>query len=233
MDKTKPTLIIFPFAGGTASYFKSWQEVIGDKMKLEIIEYPGHRLRMNEPLCQNLDDLLDYIMLQLKNLSVPNPAIYGHSFGGLLVLELLRKKIIAPEYVILSGINPPGTDRSTNATVVSGNKNELLDYLESIGGLSESVLKDKRLFNLYFLVVKQDLLLAQELKENLCPFTINSHLLLLNGIEDPLVNRDSIPFWKQIFEKKFLSKAFNGGHFFFEDDLAHYLEEIYIFVAIR
>jgi surfactin synthase thioesterase subunit len=233
MNNPKPTIIILPFAGGNASYFKCWQEVIGDKMKLEIIEYPGHGLRMKEPLCQNLDDLFDDIMIQLKNLSVSNPAIYGHSFGGLLVLELLRKKIITPEYVILSGINPPGTDGSTNVMVVPDNKNELFDYLESIGGLSECVLKDKRLFNLYFPVVKQDLLLAQELKENLCPFTINSHLLILNGIEDSLVNSVFIPIWRHTCGKQFLSMDYSGGHFFFEDDLDHYLEEIYIFVVNR
>ncbi len=81
-------LFCFPHAGGSASIYLKWNNVIGDNLKLEIIplEYKGHGVRMDEDFYVDFNEMAeDMLRYTLNKLSPDEPfMLFGHSMGCLL-----------------------------------------------------------------------------------------------------------------------------------------------------
>ena len=80
-------LFCFPFAGGGASAFRGWQNLLPPWMEVWPLEYPGHETRFREPSFDSASGLTAAISTELAA-AIDRPfALFGHSMGALLVFE--------------------------------------------------------------------------------------------------------------------------------------------------
>ena len=82
-------LVVFPHAGGGASFYRAWAELLGPDIELRIVEYPGHETRMAEPLTDDLDLVVEEVVAELDRTGDgrPETALFGHSMGAIVAHE--------------------------------------------------------------------------------------------------------------------------------------------------
>src|SRR5438477_7054516 len=84
-------LLCFPYAGGPASAFRSWADVLPPDVDVWPVQLPGRGSRFREPLLREPDLLVTAIADGLRpHLDQPF-ALFGHSMGGLIAFELSRE----------------------------------------------------------------------------------------------------------------------------------------------
>ena len=85
----QPTLICFPFAGGSATSLLPLTNYLKDDFSVKTVNYPGRGSRITEPLIYNLNDLAEDVFKQIENLLKPPYYLFGHSMGGLLIFLII------------------------------------------------------------------------------------------------------------------------------------------------
>ena len=83
-------LFCFPFAGGSSFAYRSLLPHISFEIEMHTIEFPGRGTRVDEPLCEHVEQLIPTIAEAiLPHLDVPF-SFFGHSMGALIGFELAR-----------------------------------------------------------------------------------------------------------------------------------------------
>ena len=74
--EAKLRLFCFPYAGGGASAFKSWNEFFSDDIELCIFQMPGREERLGEKLITDMSQLVDVLVRRNNNLFRPPLCIF-------------------------------------------------------------------------------------------------------------------------------------------------------------
>lgn len=88
--QTRRLLLCFPFAGGNAALFGSWQRWLKPDMALCPVLLPGRGVRCAEPPVSSLHHVADQVTADLRPYQ-HEVVIYGHSLGALLGWEVARR----------------------------------------------------------------------------------------------------------------------------------------------
>ena len=83
-------LFCFPYAGGGASFFRTWRERLGPDIEVCAIQLPGREDRLAETHFVRLSTLI-YELAEVLYPYLDFPfAFFGHSLGSLISFELTR-----------------------------------------------------------------------------------------------------------------------------------------------
>ena len=85
--EAKLRLFCFPYAGGGASAFKSWNEFFSDDIELCILQMPGREERLGEKLITDMSQLVDVLVEEITTYSDRPFAFFGHSMGAIVAYE--------------------------------------------------------------------------------------------------------------------------------------------------
>lgn len=141
-------LICLPHAGGGAGTFRSWRPHLPDGVELAPVELPGRGSRIDEPLPQSFDTLVDALFEGLRGEFTLPYAFFGHSFGALLGYELTRRiereiergaGLRPPSVLLVSGSRAPHVPLD-GEPVADGDEARLVAWLRSSGGLPDELL---------------------------------------------------------------------------------------------
>jgi medium-chain acyl-[acyl-carrier-protein] hydrolase len=101
-------LICYSYAGGSASMYNKWKDLVDASIEIFPMEYAGRGSRAMEPLYATFEHLVEDMFEQTcKILSKHEEyALFGHSMGGLVTYELYKRLLEAgfsqPQHVFLS-----------------------------------------------------------------------------------------------------------------------------------
>ena len=87
-DKNKIRLFCFPYAGGGASIFRTWQSLLGDRVEVLPAHYKGHEDRIMDKPVSTMKQLVDEIYDELQPLADRPFYLFGHSVGSRVSYEL-------------------------------------------------------------------------------------------------------------------------------------------------
>ena len=90
-EEKEVILFCFPYAGGGASVFRTWQEKIGKDIKIIPAHYPGHEERIMEKPFESMEDLVLNIYKEISELKEQPFYLFGHSVGSRVAYELAAK----------------------------------------------------------------------------------------------------------------------------------------------
>ena len=88
---TLARLFCFPFAGGDAQLFSSWQKYLPDYIDVVALQAPGRRERLLEEPIADLTQLVSEILDHIAPFTDKPFYFYGHSNGALVAFELARQ----------------------------------------------------------------------------------------------------------------------------------------------
>ncbi len=209
-------LFCFPYAGGGASVFRTWQARMPDGIAVVPARLPGRESRTSEPPIDRID-LMRIAVLEAIRPHLDRPfALFGHSMGAMIAFELARElrreKLPMPEGLLVAAARAPQLRRGYTPPPAPSDE-EFLQELRNLDGLPREVLDNKDLLRHLLPALKADSALGR-----LYTYTDEPPLDLpiraYNGIEDKRLPRQVVDAWREQTTASFALREFAGGHFF-------------------
>jgi surfactin synthase thioesterase subunit len=209
-------LVCFPHAGGSASYYLPMAKGLAPEVDVAVLQYPGRQDRLAEPVIDNVDELADAIVAQVRGQIDERTAFFGHSMGATLAFEVTRRLEQAGEQtplgLFLSGRRPPSIQRP-DETVHLRDDDGLIDELRTLGGSDETLLDDPELRAMILPAVRGDYT-AIETYRGAPDATVRCPIEVLVGLEDPRATEAEVNVWRKHTTGEVRVTTFPGAHFY-------------------
>jgi medium-chain acyl-[acyl-carrier-protein] hydrolase len=221
-------LVCFPWAGGSASVFRTWPDELPPEVEVLAIAMPGRDARVREPMFDRVTPMVTSLTDAIGHLLDPPFAIYGHSYGAMLgfgfAQELVRRSLGQPVHFFASARRAPQlADPSPLRELPDA---EFLDELYRIGGIPDAVFHSPELMKYLLPILRTDIAASESetfgLDEPLgCPITV------MGGLDDDRVSVDDLDAWQLQTTGPFGREMYPGGHFFIKSERERFLSSLF------
>jgi len=216
-DGARIRLFCLPHAGSGTAMYIIWKRFLPAVVEVCPVQIPGREARLAEPSITDCARLIAEMTSALAGYMDKPYAIFGHSMGALLALDLARSLRSAgmpePSCLFVSGRN------ATHVPIKHGAIHQMPDdeFLEALatryGGLPQEILDTPELLELYLPILRADLTLLETHRyEALAP--LDCPIVALSGKDDRNVSAEGLEAWGDHTTGEFVAKWFEGGHFY-------------------
>lgn len=209
-------LICFPYAGGNASVFTPWLDLLAPNVELCAIQPPGRQERIYEPLLETVEQMVAGIVPALMPYLDKPFAMFGHCVGAMVMYEVIRvlstKHGIEPVHAFASGALPPRY-YLIPAFDTAPNTEKFVQTLRKIGFAEDSVLADEESARELLPTVSADFDLAIRY-ECASPTPLRMPITTLCGREDQFGPPERTVLWREMTTTRFEQVVFPGEHYF-------------------
>lgn len=237
--QTKLRLFCFPYAGGSASIFRTWQMNFPDEVSICPLQLPGRAARISEPLIHDFSTLVENIAEAIKN-NLDTPfAFFGHSLGGLLSFELVRRlrreNLPLPVHLFISGCSAPQIP-DTDPPIHDLSDAEFLEEIRRYGGMPDEILSHPELLKIILPVLRADFSICDTYRY-IDESPLDVPITVFGGLEDETVDYESLAAWRAQSNRAFTIRRLSGGHFFLDTNrellLKTLVRELYLILDVR
>lgn len=230
------TLYCLPYAGGNAATYRGWGETLGPRIDCVPLDLPGHGRLRALPACRDWPALIDALLAAIGALPARPFALFGHSMGALVALELahaLRERDgREPLWLGASGCVAPSERELDDARPthwLDCSTVEMVAELRRLGGTAEELLADAEFLDLALPALRADFHLCanQARRARARSIRLNCPIWAFSGIDDSLSERnENVSAWRRETTGAFQQCMLEGDHFFVETARAPLLREI-------
>lgn len=227
-ERPRLRLLCFPHAGGGASAFRAWGELLSSDIEVCAVQPPGREERIREAPISSLPALVGALLEHTAAVRTEPYACFGHSVGALVAFELTRALRRAgqrlPSHLFVSGSPAPQLP-DTDPPLASSSDAELIGRLRRHRGTPTAVLEHAEIVDLILPTLRADLALRDGYRyttEAPLPVPITAY----GGQEDADVSQADLIAWCEQTSASFTMRAFPGGHFFVRSARAALLPDI-------
>lgn len=215
-------LLCFPYAGGGASIYGRWHELLPPEVEVVAVQLPGRESRLAEKPFARMGPLVDTLSEVLKPYMDLPFALFGHSNGGLMAFELARRLRAEgrrmPLQLFVSG-RPAPQVVLTEPIVHDLPDAEFRAALRRFGGTPEEVLENEEMMSLIEPLLRADFAIG-ETYTFVPGLPLALPISAYAGAADQEVPVWQVEAWKEQTSAPFVLKTFPGGHFFIHEDRA-------------
>jgi medium-chain acyl-[acyl-carrier-protein] hydrolase len=215
----KVSLIAFPFAGGNSRCYHELAQALPADLTLVTHELPGHGLRMKEPLQRRMPSLVNDVLERLGAHFQHPYALYGHSFGAALALEVtLRLREggrEAPLGLFVSGRRAPKS-REVGTPIYQLPSAAFHTRLARYGGTPAVVLQNAELMAMFERILRADLEALETPRDEAAALPLAVPIRVMLGRDDD-VTEEQGQAWQLETTRPLLISRFDGGHFFIKE----------------
>ncbi|MBP7654173.1 thioesterase [Candidatus Dependentiae bacterium] len=227
MSKFK--LFCIPYAGGSATVFYKWKNLLISDIELIPCELSGRGSKISQPLYDSISAAADDVLKTIiKNLNESHYAFFAHSMGTLILYELLYKinflNLMPPVISIFSGRFPPHIKPSK--IHYNQPRSEFINDLRETGGTSEEILNNDELLDFFIPIIRADYKITETYEFSNHKEKFNHDIAVFYGSNDADVKESDVYQWKNYTNKKCNFYKFNAGHFFINDNLKDVIDTI-------
>lgn len=211
-------LLCLPHAGGSTALYRHWKDLLPPGIEPVLVCPPGREDRLDDPLPEDLPELVAGLGSALVPLLDRPWAAFGHSMGATvaheLVLWLLRRGHRPPRHLFVSAREAP--QHHHGGTVHLLDDDSLATELIRLGGTSPELLAMAEVRQLVLPAVRGDYRLietyaAQPGGPVPCPLTA------LIGVGDQELTAEEAAGWEKWTTGPFRLLSFPGGHFYLSE----------------
>lgn len=210
----------FPYAGGSASIFRRWQEQFSAQIELVPVQLPGRESRIQEAPFTQLEPLVQSLAQAIRPYLNKPYVFFGHSMGGLvsfeLTRELRRQRLATPLHLMVSARRAPQLpDRDPPIHALP--EAEFLEEIRSLKGTPEEILHNDDIMQMMVPILRADFSVCETYtytqEEPLpCPITA------FGGRLDDEIGKDELAAWKEHTRAFFRLQMFEGDHFYLHSE---------------
>jgi medium-chain acyl-[acyl-carrier-protein] hydrolase len=209
-------LFCLPYAGGSASVFRTWPALLPTEIELCAIQLPGRESRLGEPPLVRLASLVQTLAQAIFPYCTMPFAVFGHSLGALVGFELIRQlrreRYPAPLQLFVSGQTAPQLG-DPDPPIHELPDPEFLQEIRRYNGTPEEVLRHAELMELLFPLLRADFAL-HETYTYVAEEPLDCPIAAFGGMQDPEVTRGQLSAWRAQTHQMFTLRMLPGDHFF-------------------
>lgn len=212
-------LLCIPFAGGGTLAFRGWAALLPPHVEAFAVQLPAREDRLGEPALDAWQPMMEALIEAVAPLPRLPTAIFGHSLGAVIGLELGRWMQAAQparlKHVFASGRPWPGGNAGERRDLHALPDADLLRALDRQYGSLSTSLSHPEIRDLTLPILRADLCLLASYRHApsttlACPLTVFA------GTADPMTPAESLEGWRQETSGPFRVRTLDGGHFFLE-----------------
>ncbi|MBO4274845.1 thioesterase II family protein [Microbispora triticiradicis] len=214
------TLVCFPHAGGSASYFSTLSGLLRSSNRVLALQYPGRQDRLRERCLSTIDELADEAFNALEPLMGGPVALFGHSMGAMIAFEVAtrmkRRRGLDPAALFVSGRRAPSRDRADDEIVHLGGDSALVAEMKRLSGTDARVLDDPEVVEMILPALRSDYRAVETYRYRPGP-RLGCPTIALTGDDDPKAGPDEVDAWRDHTSGEFRMHVFPGGHFYLKE----------------
>jgi medium-chain acyl-[acyl-carrier-protein] hydrolase len=208
-------LFCFPYAGGGASVFRTWQAELGRAIQVVPVQLPGREARIHESLLTSVPALAETLTAEMVPLIDRPFALFGYSFGSLLAFEtarLLRKRGVAADHLFVAALSAPHCARS-GRRIHHLPDAEFAHEIRRLKGTPEAVLHHPELMELVLPKIRADFR-AYETYTYCAEPPLGCGISAMGGASDDSLSQAGLHAWSEQTSGELTVRMFPGDHFF-------------------
>jgi medium-chain acyl-[acyl-carrier-protein] hydrolase len=213
---TRIRLFCFPYAGGSAANFRSWQDAFRSDIQVLPVQPPGRGERLPEPAFKHLPEMIQALGPALLPYFDKPFAFFGHSMGALISMELTRwlrrTGNPMPVQLFISARRAPQLS-STELPSYDLTESAFIERLRELNGTPPEVLDHPELMQLMIPLLRADFSVCETYQYQAEP-PLNCPITVFGGLGDVEVPRESLEPWREHTTASFSLHMFPGNHFF-------------------
>lgn len=219
----------FPHAGGGASAFRLWPAGLPPEVELCAVQLPGRENRLREPPFASIRAMVDALVPALSaHLDRPF-ALFGHSMGAVLALEVARALQARggplPGHLLVSSRRPPHLPDPDPPLHVLSDPEFVAEVRRRYGGMPAEVVRDRDLLTLLLPALRADVRALETHRPPARP-PLPLPISVFGGSEDRHAPREQLEAWRGETSGAFRVRVFPGGHFYLDARRAELLADL-------
>jgi len=226
---TQLKLFCLPYAGGGAAVYRAWRQRMPPCIDLVAFDLPGRGIRHGEAPLNDWSPLIDAVVADVQPHVAAPFAIFGHSMGALVALELAHairtRHGSSPVWLGVSGCQAPAR-RKLDLKWLTCDDEAVCEELRSLGGTPPELLENRDLLELLLPALRADFHLCGSYRpprrEQLhCP------MLVLGGTRDRISDpSENLAAWSVETLGRCEVAMIEGDHFFIHEQADAVLERV-------
>ena len=213
-------LFCFPYAGGSASAFLPWEDLLPPQIELVAIQAPGRANRLDESLIASVAELAEQLAAAIPPMLDRPYLTYGHSMGSIVSFDLLHRlkerSLPLPRRYFAAARQAPHIPRRI-APFYDYPLPEFISELRRFGGTPDVVLENAELMEMLVPMLRTELKAAYAYHRD--PVVkLECGVSVFGGARDEIVLPEELPGWQEHFLERMDFRLFEGSHFFLDDN---------------
>ncbi|MFJ8623879.1 thioesterase II family protein [Kitasatospora sp. NPDC093550] len=217
-DSAPARVVIFPHAGGSASYYLEYANALAPYADVLAVQYPGRQNRFTEPTISSVEGLAEELCRELRGWTDRPLVFFGHSMGAAVAFETARRferdGLEGLGRLFVSAGRAPSLPRDSEVHKLSDDR--LLAEIVKLGGTDERVVEIPALQELILPALRADYT-AIETYRCAPDATVSVPVTGLAGESDPNATAEQVAQWERHTTGGFDLRVFPGGHFYLAD----------------
>jgi pyochelin biosynthetic protein PchC len=208
-------VLLFPHAGGSASYYRSWAAAAPWDVEFVAVQYPGREDRFGEPVPADMRGFVAALAsgLPLDAAALPT-VLFGHSMGAVVAYEMARHltSIGRPPTALVASAHPaPALSRP--GQLHQGGDDELIAELRRTEATPSDILGNTALMQTFLPVIRCDYRVSETYRP-LPGGRLRTPVTVLYGDRDPEIFSWEAEAWCEVTDGPCDVRVFDGGHFY-------------------
>ncbi|WP_329564321.1 thioesterase II family protein [Kitasatospora sp. NBC_01266] len=211
-------LLGFHHAGGSSGVYWPMARQLPEDWDLVLIDLPGRGKRSRQEPLTAMPAVLDTVWEDVQPWLDAPFALFGHSYGSLVAVELARRLEAAgrrPGWVGVSGRAGPSYQARVRRRLYELDDERLLGQLLAMGGTPDRIHEVPEFVERFLRLTRADLRAVESYSPDPDRVPLTAPVTAFGGDIDPWAPEFMLAGWARETSAEFRHRLFPGGHFYF------------------